>query len=174
MEMTLRVLGLLASLAIVAGCASHESVAQAEPPKSFPRDQVAKGQDLAYIGNCMGCHTAEGGKPYAGGTPLKTPFGTIHGTNITPDPETGIGRWSLEDFSRALREGLDREGRHLFPAFPYDHFTRLADDDVAALYAFVMTREAVNQKNRSNSVPIPRAALGVWKSRYFERGPVKP
>ncbi len=125
MEMTLRVLGLLASLAIVAGCASHESVAQAEPPKFFPREQVAKGQDLAYIGNCMGCHTAEGGKPYAGGTPL---------------------------------------------TFPYDHFTKLSDEDIAALYAFVMSREPVNQKNLGNSVPLPRASVSVWKSRYLQRG----
>src|SRR5258708_8893788 len=154
MEMTLRVLGLLASLAIVAGCASHESVAQAEPPKSFPRDQVAKGQDLAYIGNCMGCHTAEGGKPYAGGTPLKTPFGTIHGTNITPDPETGIGRWSLEAFTRAMREGVDRGGRNLFPAFPHDHFTKLSDEDIAAPYAFVMTPETPNQKKLVKSRPL--------------------
>src|SRR5260221_5434579 len=168
--MTLRVLGLLALLMIVVGCASDESVAQVEPPKTFPREQVLKGQELAYIGNCMGCHTAEGGKPYAGGTPLKTPFGTIHGTNITPDPDTGIGRWSLEAFARAMREGVDREGRHLFPAFPYDHFTKLTDEDIAALYAFVMTREPVRAENLRNTVPIPRTFVGIWKSRYFERG----
>jgi mono/diheme cytochrome c family protein len=172
--MALRMFAVLASLAILAGCASRESVAQVEPPKSFPREQVAKGAELAHIGNCMGCHTAEGGKAYAGGTPLKTPFGTIHGTNITPDTETGIGGWSLEAFSRAMREGVDREGRHLFPAFPYDHFTKLTDEDIAALYAFVMTREPVRQENRRNSVPLPRASVGVWKSRYFERGVFKP
>jgi mono/diheme cytochrome c family protein len=164
----------VAALAMLAGCASRESVAQAEPPKSFPRDQVAKGQELAHLGNCLSCHTAEGGKPYAGGTPLKTPFGTIYGTNITPDAETGIGTWSLEAFSRAMREGVDREGRHLFPAFPYDHFTKLTDDDVAALYAFVMTREPVRQENRRNSIPIPRAAVGIWKSRYLDRGRFQP
>jgi len=172
--MALRMFAVLASLAILVGCASRESVAQVDPPKSFPREQVAKGAELAHIGNCMGCHTAEGGKPYAGGTPLKTPFGTIYGTNITPDPETGIGRWSLEAFTRAMREGVDRDGRHLFPAFPYDHFTKLTDGDIAALYAFVMTREPVSQENRRNSVPLPRASVGIWKSRYFERGVFKP
>lgn len=156
------------------GCASQESVAPAEPPKSFPREQIAKGAELAHLGNCMGCHTVEGGKPYAGGTPLKTPFGTIHGTNITPDPETGIGRWSLDAFSRAMRDGVDRDGRHLFPAFPYDHFTKLTDEDIAALYAFVMTREPVSQKNLGNSVPLPRASVALWKSRYLERGVFKP
>jgi mono/diheme cytochrome c family protein len=172
--MALRVLVVLGSLSILVGCASRESVAQVDTPKSFPREQVAKGQELAHIGNCLSCHTAEGGKPYAGGTPLKTPFGTIHGTNITPDAETGIGGWSLEAFSRAMREGVDREGRHLFPAFPYDHFTKLTDEDIAALYAFVMTREPVKQANLRNTVPIPRSAVGVWKSRYFERGVFKP
>jgi mono/diheme cytochrome c family protein len=172
--MTLRVLGLVGLLTIVAGCASHESVAQVEPPKSFPREQVQKGQELAYVGNCMGCHTAKGGKPYAGGTPLKTPFGTIHGTNITPDPETGIGRWSLEAFSRAMKEGVDRGGKHLWPAFPYDHFTKTTDEDLAALYAFVMTREPVSQKNVGNTVPLPRATAGLWKSKYLERGVYQP
>jgi mono/diheme cytochrome c family protein len=172
--MAFRMLAVLGSLSILVGCAARESVAQVDAPKSFPREQVVKGAELAHIGNCMSCHTAEGGKAYAGGYGLKTPFGTVYGTNITPDPETGIGRWSLEDFSRALREGLDREGRHLFPAFPYDHFTRLRDDDVAALYAFIMTREPVKAENRRNGVPIPRAAVGIWKSRYFTPGRFQP
>ena len=172
--MTLRVLGLVGLLTVVAGCASHEGVPQVEPPKSFPKEQILKGQELAYVGNCMGCHTADGGKPYAGGTPLKTPFGTIHGTNITPDPETGIGKWSLEAFTRAMREGVDREGKHLFPAFPYDHFTKTTDEDLAALYAFIMTREPVKQANLSNTVPLPRATVAMWKSKYLERGVYKP
>jgi mono/diheme cytochrome c family protein len=172
--MAFRMLAMVGSLSILVGCASGESVAQVEAPKSFPREQVVKGAELAHIGNCLSCHTAEGGKAYAGGTPLKTPFGTIYGTNITPDGDTGIGGWSLEAFSRAMREGVDREGRHLFPAFPYDHFTKLTDEDIAALYAFIMTREPVRQENRRNSVPLPRASVGIWKSRYFERGVFKP
>src|SRR4029077_5008816 len=163
-----------AAAALVYGCPSHENGAQVEGPKAFPREQIAKGQELAHIGNCMGCHTAEGGKPYAGGTPLKTPFGTIHGTNLRPDPQTGIGRWSLEAFTRAMREGVDREGRNLFPAFPYDHFTKLTDEDIAALYAFVMPREPVNQKNLSNTVPLPRATVGLVKAKYLERSVYKP
>lgn len=161
-------------MALLWSCASHERVAQVEPPKSFPRAQIAKGQELAHVGNCMGCHTVEGGKPYAGGTPLKTPFGTIHGTNITPDPQTGIGRWSLAAFTRAMREGVDRQGRNLFPAFPYDHFTKVSDEDLAALYAFLMTREPVSQKNPGNTVPLPRASVSVWKSRYLQRGAYTP
>ena len=127
---------------IVAACASRSALAPVAPPvrASFEPGLIVKGADLARIGNCADCHTAAHGKPYAGGRPLKTPFGTIYGTNITPDSETGIGTWPEAAFARAMREGVDREGRHLYPAFPYDHFTRLTDEDVRALYAFIMTR----------------------------------
>jgi mono/diheme cytochrome c family protein len=168
---------LVTALAIVtgfSGCAANSSIAPGAPPQSFAREQVAKGAELAHLGNCLGCHTAEGGKAYAGGTPIKTPFGTIYGTNITPDPDTGIGRWSLAAFTRAMREGVDREGRHLYPAFPYDHFTKVTDEDIAALYAFLMTREPVREENRANKVPIPRAFVSVWKSRYFTPGVYQP
>ena len=168
------VAGLLVVLAGFYGCASSSSIAPSASPQSFPREQVAKGAELAHLGNCLGCHTAAGGKAYAGGTPIKTPFGTLYGTNITPDPDTGIGRWSLEAFTRAMRDGVDREGRHLYPAFPYDHFTKLTNDDVAALYAFLMTREPVRQENRANRVPIPRTFVAVWKSRYFTPGVYQP
>jgi len=168
------VLAALAVLTGFAGCASHERLEPLPQSPSFPRELIAKGAELAHLGNCLGCHTEEGGKAYAGGTPIKTPFGTIHGTNITPDAETGIGRWSQDAFARAMREGVDRDGRHLYPAFPYDHFTRLTDDDIGALYAFLMTREPVRQENRSNSVPIPRPLIAAWKSRYLERGVYQP
>ena len=166
--------GALVILTAVAGCSAPERSAPSPAPPTFSRDLVAKGAELAHLGNCLGCHTTEGGKPYAGGTPIKTPFGTVYGTNITPDPNTGIGRWSQDAFARALREGVDAEGRHLYPAFPYDHFTKVTDVDVAALYAFIMTREPVRQENRRNTVPIPRSFIGIWKSRYLERGVYAP
>src|SRR5258706_11215203 len=146
--MAFRVLALFGLLSILVGCAARESVAQVDAPKSFPREQVVKGAELAHIGNCMSCHTAQGGKPYAGGTPLKTPFGTIYGTNITPDAETGIGGWPLEAFSPPKPPRLYPQSPHPFPAFPYDHFTKLTDEDVAALSAFIMTREPVKAENR--------------------------
>src|SRR5688572_25111584 len=107
---------LLVSVALVPGLAlAAPAIEPIEPPAraSFDVRVIARGAQLSAIGNCNVCHTAADGKPFAGGRPLKTPFGTIHGTNITPDPETGIGRWSEAAFRRAMHEGLDRRGRHL-------------------------------------------------------------
>lgn len=98
-------------------------------------DQIAAGERLALLGNCAGCHTTPGGEALAGGLAINTPFGKIHSTNITPDADTGIGDWPLEAYVRAMREGVDREGRHLYPAFPYEYFTRISDADLADLYA---------------------------------------
>src|SRR5688572_27612207 len=123
---------------VIAACATRSAPPSAPPPRSsFDAALVARGAALAAIGNCADCHTARGGKPYAGGRPLKTPFGTVYSANITPDAESGIGRWTENEFSRALRDGRDRAGRHLYPVMPYDHLTKVNDDDVKALYAFI-------------------------------------
>ena len=116
------------------------AIAAIDPPKpqSFDASLVKRGRELAAIGNCGDCHTLRGGKSFAGGLPVPTPFGTIFSSNITPDPETGIGRWSETAFRRAMRSGVDRDGRHLYPTFPYDHFTNVSDEDDAALYAFMI------------------------------------
>ena len=122
----------------------------------------------------MLCHTASGGKAFAGGRAIPTPFGTIFATNITPDPETGIGHWSEYAFRRAMHEGIDRSGDHLFPAFPYDHFTKVADDDVAAIYAFLMTREPIRANAPPNTAPVPRPLLATWNALYLHGGPFQP
>ena len=143
----------------------------------FDRTLVAQGARLAAIGNCASCHTSRDGKPFAGGLPLATPFGTIYSTNITPDPDTGIGRWSGADFLRAMHEGVDRAGQNLYPAFPYDHFTRVSDEDVAALYAFIMTREPVRAAVPANQLRFPaglRSAIALWKTLYFRPGGYRP
>lgn len=137
---------------------------------TFAPKLVRKGAELALIGDCQACHTAPGGRPYAGGLAMETPFGTIYSTNITPDGETGIGTWSLAAFKRALREGVSRNGQHLYPAFPYDHFTRTSDDDVEALYAYFMSREPVEAKAKPNDLPFPiniRLMLAGWKLLFF-------
>ncbi len=143
------------------------------PRSSFDAAAITRGAQLAAIGNCLECHTAPGGIPFAGGKALQTPFGTIHGTNVTPDAQTGIGNWSQAAFSRAMREGIDREGRHLYPVFPYDHFTQLDDTDLQALYAFMMTREPVRAQTSVNALTFPfnfRALIGIWKRLFFRPG----
>ncbi len=126
---------------------------------------------LAAIGDCAVCHTAEHGQPYAGGRPLRTPFGTIYSTNITPDPNSGVGQWSLAAFTRAMREGVDREGRNLYPALPYDHFTHMADDDLAALYAYLMARSPVANQVPPTRLPFPlnlRPLVAGWNLLFLD------
>src|ERR1700678_407644 len=94
-------------------------------PASFTAESIAKGEVLAAEGHCVSCHIRPGGQPLAGGYGVNTPFGIIYGTNITPDPKTGIGSWSLAAFTRAMREGVSRDGHHLFAAFPFNTFTEL-------------------------------------------------
>jgi len=165
----------LAAAALLGACAGQSTLVPIDPPpkSAFAAASVERGAQLAAVGNCNVCHTASSGRPYAGGRPFKTPFGTVYSTNITPEPDTGIGRWSEAAFVRAMREGLDREGRHLYPAFPYDHFTRLTDEDLKAIYAFIMTRDAVRAEGRANELRFPfgfRSLLSAWKLLFLERG----
>jgi mono/diheme cytochrome c family protein len=155
------------------------AIAPIEPPSraSFPQESIAKGAILSAAGHCAACHTGPGGQPFAGGYGLNTPFGIIYGTNISPDPETGIGRWSLEAFDRAMREGVSQDGSHLFPAFPYYAFTGLSDDDVKALYAYLMTRPPLRATVPANTIPFPltiRAFQEGWKILFFRSGRFKP
>lgn len=147
------------------------------PPPTFPAESVSRGERLAAVGHCESCHTRPGSPPYAGGYGVNTAFGTIYGTNITPDPDTGIGLWSLEAFTRAMREGVRRDGSHNFPAFPYWAFTLLSDADVSALYAFLMTRPAVKGTVPVDTLPFPlsiRALQGGWKLLFFRPGRFQP
>lgn len=145
--------------------------------KAFDPALVAQGRALAAVGNCIACHTVPGGKVFAGGLAVPTPFGAIYSTNITPDPETGIGNWSEAAFQRAMREGVDRRGRHLYPAFPYDHFRLVTDADNRALYAYLMTREPVRQSSRGNELVFPlnfRPLLAAWKLLFLDSGEFRP
>jgi mono/diheme cytochrome c family protein len=167
--------GLAAAFAI----AWRPAIAAIDPrtPQTFDAHLVKRGRELAAIGNCSDCHTVRGGKNFAGGLPVPTQFGTIFSSNITPDPETGIGRWSETAFRRAMRSGVDRDGRHLYPTFPYDHFTNVSDDDDAALYAFLMTREPVRAPARQNQLAFPldyRVLVAGWKLLFLHRGAYRP
>ena len=151
----------------------------AQPPErtAFDPELIDKGYRLAAVGNCIACHTVPGSKAFAGGLGVPTPFGTIYSTNITPDAETGIGGWSEAAFLRAMREGIDRAGNHLYPAFPYDHFTRVSDDDIRAIYAYLMTRDPVRAEAPRNELPFPlniRMLLAGWKLLYFDEGAFQP
>ncbi len=170
--------GLAISLVVLMGLAVVHAVSprafeavERPDPQSFDRATIAHGERLSLIGNCAECHTAEYGEAYAGGRPIPTPFGTIYATNITPDPETGIGTWSQEAFRRSMHEGLDREGEHLYPAFPYHHFAKVTDEDVDAIYAYLMAREPVRNEVPPNELRFPfnlRPLLAGWKLLYLE------
>jgi mono/diheme cytochrome c family protein len=167
--------GLVAAFAI----AWRPAIAAVEPsaPQSFDPALVKRGRDLASIGNCNDCHTLRGGKAFAGGLPVPTPFGTIYSSNITPDAETGIGRWSEAAFRRAMRSGVNRDGQHLYPTFPYDHFTNVTDADDQALYAYLMTRTPVRAPARANQLSFPldqRFMIAGWKLLFLRHGTYQP
>lgn len=139
------------------------------------REVVERGAYLARAGNCMGCHTPIGGAPYAGGRSIATPFGSVVASNITPDVQTGIGAWSAGDFWQALHHGRSRDGRLLYPAFPYPSFTFVTREDSDALYAFLKSVPAVAQANQPHALRFPydtQAALAVWRALYFRVGQV--
>lgn len=144
-----------------------------ERPK-FDAATIEKGRVLAAAGYCSTCHTAQGGEPYAGNYPIETEFGTIYASNITPDPETGIGTWSPEAFRRAMHDGVNRQGSHLLPAFPFDHFTKMTDEDVDAIYAYIMADIApVKEETKENSIPFPlnqRIMQAGWKLLFVNFG----
>src|SRR5262245_56328421 len=113
-----------------------------------PPELVARGKYLAEAADCAACHTAPGGAPFAGGLPMQSGFGTIYATNITPDPDEGIGRWSAEDFWRALHDGVRRDGQQLYPAMPYTSYRGMTRADADAIYAYVMQLRPMKVANR--------------------------
>jgi len=142
-------------------------------------DLVARGAYLATAAGCADCHTdaKNGGRPYAGGRSLTTPFGTFYAPNITPDMVTGIGQWSDVQFLNALREGVRPDGSNFFPVFPYPSFTKITDGDVRAIKAYLFAQPAVRQANRAHDVAFPfswRFLLSGWKVLFFNPGPFRP
>jgi len=153
--------------------APGESIDEGPPPNPPNPGRVARGQYLARAGNCALCHTERGGAAFAGGRPIETPFGTVYSSNLTPDPETGLGGWSASHFWRAMHHGRSRSGRLLYPAFPYNHFTRITRVDTDALFDYLRTLPAVRRPNRAHDLRWPygtQAALAVWRTMYFRPG----
>ncbi len=139
--------------------------------------QVQEGLYIARAGDCASCHTREDGEPFAGGRAIETPFGTIFSSNITPDPETGIGGWTVDDLYRSMHEGKNREGDHLYPAMPYPHYTKVFHEDVAALKAYLDTVAPVGYRPPENRLIPPleiRTTVAGWNLLFFKEGVFQP
>jgi mono/diheme cytochrome c family protein len=176
-----RALTLLLALLVLAAAAvwalnrRGESPLTQAPWQPTP-EQIQRGAYLANAGNCAACHTARGGAPYAGGSGIATPFGTVYTSNLTPD-RSGLGDWTPAEFWRALHNGRSRDGHLLYPAFPYPSYTQVTRDDSDALFAYLRSLPAVAQPNRPHALRFPydsQAALAVWRALYFKPGSYVP
>jgi mono/diheme cytochrome c family protein len=140
-------------------------------------DLIARGAYLARAGNCMACHTTRGGEPFAGGRAIETPFGAVFTSNLTPDEQSGIGSWSAAHFWRAMHNGRSKDGRLLYPAFPYTSYTQVTREDSDALFAYLRSLPAVFKPNHAHTLRFPfdsQAALAVWRALYFKPGVHQP
>jgi mono/diheme cytochrome c family protein len=175
--------GRVAFALLAAACL--QPCAQAAPPQAMPKagEAVAapslqqRGEYLARAGDCISCHTAPGGTPYAGGDRIDTPFGALLAPNITPDAETGIGRWSADQFYRALHEGVNGRGQDMYPAMPYVFYTRVTREDSDAIFAYLRTLEPVRHDVDVNHLRFPfdqRWTMAGWREIYFDEGTFKP
>lgn len=159
-----------------AGEAVSSRHADQQRPLQDP-DLIKRGEYLSIAGDCAACHTAKGGKPYAGGHVLPTPFGDVAAPNITPDRETGIGQWRFEDFRRALHEGKGLDGKLLYPVFPYTSYTKVTRADARAIFAYLKSLPAVDRPDRKPHLKFPysiRKGLLVWRALYFDEGEYQP
>jgi len=171
---------LLAAAAVLVALAwpREEFIASASPADHAPTAaNIARGAYLARAGDCMACHTARGGVPYAGGRALDTPFGRLFAPNITPEATTGIGNWTADDFWRALHNGKSKDGRLLYPAFPYTNYTKVTRPDADALFAYLRSLPPVRQQNSEHDLRFPynqQLTLAGWRLLYFKPGVQQP
>jgi mono/diheme cytochrome c family protein len=141
------------------------------------KQPMSRGEYLVALGDCVACHTEPGGERFAGGLPVATPFGTILSANITPDKDTGIGGWTADQFYRALHEGVDDEGKHLYPAFPYNYYTKVTREDSDAMFQYLRTLKPVRHEFERNKLSFPfniRSLMVVWNWLYLDKGPYQP
>jgi nicotinate dehydrogenase subunit B len=162
-----------AAIGIAAAVLPWRSIAPITRPDAsvYSAATIARGRQLAALGDCAVCHTAVNGIINAGGRALDTPFGAIYSTNITPDPDTGIGAWSYPAFERAMRDGIHRDGRHLYPAFPYPHFAKTTDADLQALYAYLMAQPPVRAEGPTTKLAFPfnlRPLMAGWNALFHQ------
>lgn len=173
LSMVLVVFALAVAAVLALNVRGEEPLSAEAVPMPVRADLVARGAYLARVGNCAGCHTAQGGAAYAGGRGIATPFGTVYAGNLTPDATTGIGAWSSAEFWRALHHGRSRDGRLLYPAFPYTSYTQVSREDSDALYTYLRSLPPVQQSNPAHALRFPyntQAALAVWRALFFAPG----
>lgn len=167
--------GMLLCTALAVGHGHAQS--RIEPAHQPTEEDVERGKALTVAGNCAGCHTADPAKPFAGGKRIDSPFGGIYSANLTPDRETGLGAWSDDDFLRALRSGVGRDGTRYYPAFPYPHFTRLTRQDILAIRAHLATLTPVSNPPRAAELRFPfnwRFVMRGWNWLFLTPGFLMP
>jgi mono/diheme cytochrome c family protein len=148
--------------------------AETGPTAGQTTPPMSKGEYVARAADCIACHSIPGSKPFTGGLKMGTPIGAIYSTNITPDNDTGIGNYSFDDFDRAVRQGIAKDGRHLYPAMPYPSYAKVTDDDMHALYDFFMKEvPPVNQANKPSEIPSLlsfRWPIAIWNWLFMDKG----
>ena len=175
-EVRTRFLGAVSALLLASACAAQPAPAD-NLPNAQDFGQVERGRYLTTVADCAACHTEIGGKPFAGGRAIETPFGKVLSSNITPDRDTGIGKWSDAQFESAVRLGRAPHGKWLYPAMPYPYYTRMTPTEVRAIRAYLNTLPPVQNKVESNQLPFPfdiRAGMRLWNALYFTPGPYRP
>lgn len=148
-----------------------------EQTSATPASDIVKGEYLARAGDCIACHTAPEGKLFAGGRAMLTPFGTLYTSNITPDPETGIGNWTADEFYRMMHTGRSRDGGLIYPAMPFASYTKVTRQDSDAIYAYLRSIEPVKQPNRPHDLSFPynnRSLILGWRTLFFSEGEYQP
>ncbi|UCV00917.1 c-type cytochrome [Acidovorax radicis] len=172
----LAALGITAAALVTLNLRGEEPLPASKTLQTTP-ELVARGEYLARVGNCMACHTTQGGAPFAGGRGIETPFGVVHSANLTPDKSHGIGAWTSAEFWRAMHHGRSKDGRLLYPAFPYPNYTQVSREDSDALFAYLQSVPAAADANRAHALRFPyntQAALGVWRALFFAPATPKP
>jgi mono/diheme cytochrome c family protein len=149
---------------------------RAQDPDKQSFEMIEHGRYMAAAADCAACHTAPGGRPYAGGGALETPFGVLLSPNITPDQQTGIGGWTDEEFVQAVQNGIGHGGIHLYPAMPYVYYAKLTRADVLAIRAYLDALQPVHNRVITNQLPFPfnqRESMAAWNALYFQAWPVQ-
>jgi mono/diheme cytochrome c family protein len=163
---------LIALLALFAGALQAMAQSAAADPAL-----LRKGEYLARAGDCIACHTAREGKTFAGGLPMKTPFGTLYTSNITPDPQTGIGAWTSDQFYQMMHNGRFPDGGLVYPAMPFGSYTKVTREDSDAIFAYLRSVAPVRQPNRPHDLTFPfnnRSLIIGWRTLFFKEGEFKP